>query len=79
MKKAIMIVAVVGGLTAMASCKGDHVCSCTVVTTGTINATVTVDTTYTDMKKKDADTECQKGDATVTIGGDTYTSDCELK
>ncbi|MBK9191714.1 MAG: hypothetical protein IPM77_09475 [Crocinitomicaceae bacterium] len=73
MKKMILAVAVIGGITMLASCKKDHVCSCS----GTILGIPFsgVDTTYTDMTKKEATTECDKNDASV--GTDNI--DCELK
>jgi hypothetical protein len=75
MKKGLIIVAALG-LLAVVSCKKDHTCACTVSADG---LSITVDTTFADMKKKDAVAECDKGDATLTVGGDTWTTECELK
>lgn len=50
MKKVLMI-AIVGGAFALTSCKKDYVCSCTA-------SGVTLDVTYQDVKKKDAQEAC---------------------
>lgn len=79
MKKGIIIVAALG-LLAVVSCKKDHSCSCTATSTsdlGTIS--VTVDTTLTDMNKKDADAACNNLDYSLTVGTSSVKQDCELK
>lgn len=79
MKKLVLAVAVVGGLAALTSCKKDWTCECTITTTGTVNSTTTADTVYTDMKKADAQTACDANDASVSILGESITTECELK
>jgi len=54
---------------ALASCKKDWTCKCTNSVAGSTSSTIA------DMTKKDATTECNKGDASV--GG--VTVDCELQ
>lgn len=75
MKKGLIIVAALG-LLAVVSCKKDHTCACTF---SSDNLTITVDTTFADMKKKDAAVECDKGDASGNLGGSSFTTECELK
>lgn len=80
MKKGIIIIAALG-LFAAVSCKKDHTCSCTITSSGSLfgDFTITADTVYTDMKKSDAATACDTGDASYSDGSSTTTSECELK
>lgn len=80
MKKGIIIVTVLG-LLAIVSCKKDHTCSCTITSTGSLfgDITITADTIYTDMKKKDAAAACDTGDASYNDGTENTTIECELK
>lgn len=80
MKKGIIIVVAVA-LLAVVSCKKDHNCSCTIKTTGSLfgDVTITADTVYTDMKKKDAAAACDTGDSSYDDGTTTVTTECELK
>ncbi|MCG8575849.1 MAG: hypothetical protein MI810_13260 [Flavobacteriales bacterium] len=73
------MVAVVGGLTVLASCKKDHTCECVVETSGLINSTSTVDTTLADMTKKDAEAACEGLNSSTSAFGQTVTSTCSLK
>lgn len=73
MKKMILAVAVVGGLTLLASCKKDFVCTCSGTVLGVPYSGA--DTTLSDMTKKDAETTCSSFD--WTFGSDSQT--CELK
>lgn len=67
MKKVLMI-AIVGGAFALTSCKKDYVCSCTA-------SGVTLDVTYQDVKKKDAQEACDLSNTTYSLVGGS----CELK
>lgn len=73
MKKMILAVAVIGGITMLASCKKDYVCSCSGTVFGVSYSGA--DTTLTDMTKKDAETKCSSFD--FSVGSDSQT--CELK
>lgn len=75
MKKVVFAAVVLGGL-AFTACKKDHTCSCT-FTSGGIS--ITADTVYTDMKKSDAETQCNSMDASGSIGSESFTQECELK
>ncbi len=81
MKKMMIMVVVVGGLTAFTACKKDHNCSCTTDSTVTGFATVSVtwDTTLVDMTKGDAKTTCTGLDYSVNTGGSSVTQTCALK
>ena len=79
MKKGIIIVAAMGLFVAV-SCKKDHTCSCDVTSTNDLGTiTITVDTTFTDMKKKDADASCNNLDYSLSSGTSSVKQDCELK
>lgn len=79
MKKVILVAAV--AMLALASCKKDHTCSCTVTSSGGLfgDFSVTADTVYTDMKKGDAEDLCVAQNASATVAGSTTTVACELK
>jgi len=66
MKKVYMMLAVCA--IALASCKKDYTCSCTVLGQ-------TTDTPIEDSKKADAEEACDVLNAAATIGGGS----CELK
>jgi len=70
MKKTLLIAAVAG--LAMASCKKDYTCTCTVPASGSDPAE-----TYTyelkDVKKKDAKDACNQVGALWILGGGTCT------
>lgn len=85
MKKVILPIAAIA-LLSFASCKKDHTCSCTSVTSdGTNSTTTTQDITIIDAKKGDAKKRCidSKDVNTSTFGGVTITytttTTCELK
>ncbi|MGV6860434.1 MAG: hypothetical protein ACWA41_01615 [Putridiphycobacter sp.] len=78
MKKTFLIVAALG-LFVATSCKKDRTCSCTTTWSGSTSGSLTADTLLTDMTKKDAQAKCDSYDASVSFGGDTYTTECELK
>lgn len=61
MKKVFIFAVVVGGLV-FTACKKDHVCSCDITALG---ITTSFDTTYTDMKKADAETACEANNIEV--------------
>lgn len=65
---------VLGGLAAMTSCKKDWVCSCDGAFGGV--SYTGADTTFTDMKKDEAETKCNSYD--YSFGTDNY-QDCELQ
>ena len=77
MKKVILFIAVISAFS-FASCKKDHVCTCTV--TGTYNGVAipssTDITTYTASKKGDAMSHCLSG--TATSGNWVETRACSL-
>lgn len=73
MKKLFVAVAVVGGLTAFTACKKDHTCRCDVTALG---ITVSVDTVFQDMTKKDAEAACT---GLNVDAGSLGSSTCELK
>ncbi len=73
MKKVIFLGAF--ALIALASCKKEHTCSCT-VTTGGISATTS--TTIKDTKKK-AEEACDGLNTSSTVLGVTSSTKCELK
>lgn len=80
MKKKLMIFGAFALLSALVvSCKKDRTCSCTTVTTGTINATVTGDTTFVDVSKKDAESKCSSLESSGSVMGQTWDTTCELK
>lgn len=66
MKKVYMMLAVCA--IALASCKKDYTCSCTI-------AGVTTDSTIADAKKADAEEACDALNVAAAIGGGS----CELK
>ena len=83
MKKGLLFVAVVSAFS-FASCKKDHTCTCTSVTTpsGGGSATTTVSTTiYNDAKKGDARAKCLNHTYDGSYGSITYQTvvTCELK
>ena len=77
MKKVILFIAVISAFS-FASCKKDHICTCTV--TGTYNGVAmpssTMVRTYTASKKGDALSHCLN--ETVTDGGYVATYACSL-
>lgn len=79
MKKVILFSAVIAAFS-FASCKKDHVCTCTTVYNPGANSYTEV-TTYTKSKKGDAMSHCLSATGTQEIGGTTYTSTrtCDLK
>jgi hypothetical protein len=74
MKKSIFVVAGVAML-ALASCKKDYTCECTVTTMGI--AVPTLPAEFKDVKKKDAEEACDALQTTYTVGG--ATASCSLK
>jgi hypothetical protein len=68
--KKLMMIAAVGGVFALTSCKKDWTCECT--TTGN-GSSVSASTTVT-ATKKDAEAACN---SSVTSGG--YTTTCAIK
>ncbi|HIP35838.1 MAG TPA: hypothetical protein EYG85_03195 [Crocinitomix sp.] len=74
MKKGFIIVAAMGLFVAV-SCKKNHTCRCTYTTSG---LTITADTVFTDMKKKDAETDCEAMSVSATTGGTTASVECAL-
>jgi hypothetical protein len=79
MKKLFFFVAVSGILFAATSCKKDRVCSCDVVTTGIVNFSITIDTTFVDVSKDEAGTKCTALNSSYDDGLNTVKSTCELK
>ena len=75
MKKVLLIAAVAG--LSMVSCKKKYTCECTTTYNGT--TTTSSGTSSEKMKKKDAEAECNKGDASITINGQTSSTECSLK
>lgn len=74
MKKMILAIAVIGGISMLTACKKDWTCECTGEIFGvpfTAN-----DTVYNDMTKKDAESKCDLND--FSYGTDNY-ADCSLK
>jgi hypothetical protein len=82
--KKVLLVAAVAGL-AMASCKKDYDCECVTTSTfsGYTGGTTTAKTGK--MKKSDAESKCNEGDASSTginpMDGSSYTikQECTLK
>jgi len=70
MKKTLIVASL--AVFVLASCKKDYTCTCKVngISTGTA-------TTIKDTKKK-AEEKCNENDATVTLQGVTFTSDCSI-
>ncbi len=66
--KKVMMIAIVGGAFALTSCKKDYTCSCTI-------AGQTTSTEWKDIKKSDAEDDCDALDITATFVGGS----CELK
>lgn len=80
MKRNYLGALVVGSIAVLTvSCKKDWSCSCTTVTTGTINATVTGDTILTDLTKKDAESKCSSFESSFSFFGESATTTCELE
>jgi len=79
MKKSILFVVALAAAAAFSSCKKDRVCTCTVETTGTFNFSATVDTTFVDMSKSDAEAKCTAENSSFSAGGETATTTCELQ
>lgn len=79
--KKIFLLATVATAFAFASCKKDHVCSCTNTSTVPGSTSTTSEVTIVDAKKGDAKKRCVKTTRDFTAGGNTYTStsDCKLK
>ena len=80
MKKVILVVAIAG--LAMASCKKDRICSCTVTssyTAGstTINTTTNDETTFKEVSKRTAKSACISRKASDS--NSSYSAVCELK
>ncbi len=65
MKKVILLCTVLLGIVAISSCKKDRICECTVESTGFLTLTLTVDTTFTDISKGDAETKCSALNSSV--------------
>ena len=76
MKKILLSLTVVLAF-ATASCKKDHVCSCTETSTEPGSTAFTYEETIKEARKSDAKNSCVK--KTYTSGGFTYTQDCKLK
>jgi hypothetical protein len=80
MKKLMILGVVAAGLVTFASCKKDRVCTCTATSTGSgADFSVSGDTTYVDISKKDAESKCDSNEGTVTFGEATISTTCELK
>lgn len=79
--KKIFLLATVATALSFASCKKDHVCSCTQTSTAPGSTTSTFEVTILDAKKGDVKKRCVKTTNDWTTGGQTYTSttDCKLK
>ena len=76
MKKVILFIAVISAFS-FASCKKDHVCTCTYTyTSGGFTTTSTDVTTYTDSKKNQALSHCLNETGSGT--GYTFSSTCTL-
>ncbi len=76
MKKVFLFIAVISAFS-FASCKKDHVCTCTVTYTISGFQTTSTDVkTYTASKKQDAMAHCLN--STGTSGGYTFTETCSL-
>lgn len=73
MKKSIFVLAGVAML-ALASCKKDYTCDCSITTGGETN---TIKADIKGAKKKDAQEFCDAAQATYSQGGSTAT--CTLK
>lgn len=84
MKKILVAMACLG-MVAFTSCKKDRVCECTNTNTsssGNVTTDLNVNTSYTDIKKSDAKSICQKSTSVhvnSSGGTSTYVSDCKLK
>jgi len=70
MKKVMLIAAL--GMFVFTACKKDYTCSCKIN-----GVAVGASTTIKDTKKN-AESKCNEGDATVTSGGMTITTDCSI-
>ncbi len=79
MKKVLLIAAVAG--LAMASCKKDYVCECTMSSTEPGYVGGTVKYTVKEVSKKTAKDVCVKTTQEDVQGSNTYieTTDCKLK
>lgn len=73
MKKSIFVFAGVA-LLALASCKKDYTCECTITDSSGLFPTTTSTATVTG-KKKDVTTACENGSSTVS----TITTTCKIK
>ncbi len=72
MKKTLILIAIIGAVVSMSSCKKDYTCECVSTVAGTSTTTTTV---LEDQKKADAETACNAGDGTVG----EISVECELK
>jgi hypothetical protein len=75
MKKVLLFVAVIAAFS-FASCKKDHVCTCTNSVNGVASSTPDV-TTYTKSTKGAARANCLSG--SQVVGTATYSRTCDLK
>lgn len=75
MKKVLLFVAVIAAFS-FASCKKDHVCTCTNSVNGVASSTPDV-ITYTKSTKAAARANCLSG--SQTSGSTTFSRTCELK
>jgi hypothetical protein len=73
--KKILLVAAVAGLS-MVSCKKDYTCTCTVTAAGVVSGTTS--TTIKDTKSK-AEDACKALSTSVSLGGVTSSTSCEIK
>jgi hypothetical protein len=80
MKKSILFGLVLIAAATISSCKKDRVCSCEVTTTGLLNLSINVDTTFVDISKADAESKCTGLNASVTdpLFDTTVETVCEL-
>jgi len=73
MKRVILVAAV--SLMALASCKKDYTCECTVTSNG---SSATSSTVLENVSKSDAEDACIST-SSATFGGQTTTTSCDLK
>ena len=77
MKKVLLVAFCAVGFI-MVSCKKDRTCSCDVTTSGIVTTSGTYDTTFVDVSKSEAKEKCDDLDGTVSVFGQTVTTECEL-
>lgn len=73
--KKVLFIALVAGL-GFVSCKKDYTCTCTVTAAGVATGTTT--TTIKDTKSK-AEDACKALSTSVSVGGVTSSTSCEIK